>query len=83
MGMVNISRELELATHMTAQEIRRELAVQLYAQGKLSMGKARELAEMTVYEFQCLLGSRGIPVNYGVEDFLDDLDTIQRLKLDQ
>ena len=83
MGMVSISRELELATHMTAQEIRRELAMQLYAQGKLSMGKARELAEMTVYEFQCLLGSRGIPVNYGVEDFLDDLDTIQRLKLDQ
>jgi predicted HTH domain antitoxin len=38
---------------------------------------------MTVYEFQCLLGSPGIPVNYGVEDFLDDLDTIQRLKLDQ
>jgi len=83
MGMLSISRELELATHMTAQEIRRELAVQLYVQGKLSMGKARELAEMTVYEFQCLLGSRGIPVNYGVEDFLDDLDTIQRLKLDQ
>jgi len=83
MGMVNISRELELATHMTAQEIRRELAVQLYTQGKLSMGKTRELAEMTVYQFQCLLGSRRIPVNYGVEDFLDDLDTIQRLKLDQ
>ena len=83
MGLLSISRELELATHMTAQEIRREFAVQLYAQGKLSMGKARELAEMTVYEFQCLLGSRGIPVNYGVEDFLDDLDTIQRLKLDQ
>jgi len=83
MGMVNISRELELATHMTAQEIRRELAVHLYARGKLSAGKARELAEMTVYEFQGLSGSRGIPVNYGVEDFLDDLDTIQRLKLDQ
>jgi predicted HTH domain antitoxin len=83
MEMLSISRELELATHMTAHEIRRELAVQLYAQGKLSMGKARELAEMTVYEFQCLLGSRGIPVHYGVEDFLDDLDTIQRLKLDQ
>jgi len=83
MGMLSISRELELATHMTAQEIRRELAVQLYAQGKLSAGKARELAEMTVYEFQGLLGSRGIPANYGVEDFLDDLDTIQPLQLDQ
>ena len=38
---------------------------------------------MSVYEFQCLLGSRGIPVNYGVEDFVEDMDTIERLKLDQ
>jgi predicted HTH domain antitoxin len=68
---------------MSEQEIRRELAVHLYAQGKLSAGKARELAEMTVTEFQCLLGSRRITVNYGVEDFRDDLDTIARLKLDQ
>ena len=83
MAMVNVSKELELATHMTAREIRRELAVQLYAQGKLSAGKARELAEMTVHDFQLLLGSRGIPVNYGAEDFLGDLTTIRRLKLDQ
>ena len=81
--MISISKELELATRMNAQEIRRELAVHLYAQGKLSAGKARQLADMTVYAFQCLLGSRRIPVHYGVEDFLDDLDTIQRLKLDQ
>jgi predicted HTH domain antitoxin len=44
--MISVSHELELATHMSAQEIRRELAVHLYAQGKLSAGKARELAEM-------------------------------------
>jgi len=48
----------------------------------LSAGKARQLAEMAVHEFQLLLGSRGIPVNYGVEDFLEDLETIRRLKLD-
>jgi len=83
MALINISRELELATHMSAREIRQELAVQLYAQGKLSAGKARELAEMTVAEFHCLLGSRSIPVTYGLEDFANDLETIQRLKLDQ
>ena len=81
--MIQISKELQLATHMSAQEIRRELAVHLYGQGKLSIGKASELAEMTIAEFQCLLGARGIVVNYGVEDFLDDLDTIQQLHLDQ
>jgi predicted HTH domain antitoxin len=81
--MVKISKELQLATNMSAQEIRRELAIHLYTLGKLSAGKARQLAAMTVVEFQCLLGARGIEVNYGVENFADDLDTIQRLKLDE
>ena len=79
MAIVEVSPEFELATHMSAQEIRRELAVHLYARGKLSGGKARELAEMDVVAFQCLLGSRGIPATYGVEDFLADLETIKRL----
>jgi len=83
MELVSVSKELQLATRMNEQEIRRELAVHLYAQGKLSAGKGRELADMTVAEFQCLLGSRGIIINYGPEDFRDDLDTITRLKLDQ
>lgn len=83
MAMIGVSQELELATHMSAQEIRRELAVHLYAQGKLSAGKARELAGMDVRAFQCLLGSREVPANYGLEDFQDDLATIQRLALDQ
>ena len=51
MTLIDISRELELATDVSAPEIRRELAVQLYAQGKLSRGLARELAEMSVVEF--------------------------------
>jgi predicted HTH domain antitoxin len=83
MAMVSVSHELELATRMSAQEIRRELAVHLHAQGKLSAGKARELAEMDVAAFQCLLGSCEIPVNYGLEDFQDDLEIIKRLALDQ
>lgn len=83
MELVSISKELQLATRMSEQEIRRELAVHLYAQGKLSAGKCRELAGMTAAEFQCLLGSRGIVVNYGPEDFCDDLATITRLTLDQ
>ena len=83
MAIIEVSRELELATHMSAQEIRRELAVHLYTQGKLSAGKARELADMDVVAFQGLLGSRGIPVNYGVEDFQADLEMTKRLAADQ
>jgi predicted HTH domain antitoxin len=83
MELVTVSKELQLATHLSAQEIRRELAISLYAQGKLSAGKARELAEMNVIEFQCLLGAHDVSISYGVEDFQDDLATIQQLKLDQ
>lgn len=81
MAMVNVSPELELATHMSAQEIQRELAVHLYSQGKLSMGKAHELAEMDLSSFQHLLSSRSIPVRYDEADFQDDLETIKRLNL--
>ncbi len=83
MPMIKVSKELELSTNMNAKEISCELAVHLYAQGKLSAGKARQLANMTAYTFQCLLGARGILVNYDTEDFLDDLNVIERLKLDQ
>lgn len=83
MELVSISKELEFATHMSAQEIRLELAVHLYTSGKLSIGKASELAAMDIVGFQCLLRSRGIPVSYNENDFRDDLETITRLALDQ
>ena len=53
---------------MNTEELRRELAIYLFQQGKLSFGKAREMAGMPVWAFQQLLGSRGIPTHYGLED---------------
>lgn len=76
---IEIPREVLHATRMTPQELRRELALFLFQQGKLSFGKARELADMTVWAFQQLLGSRGIPVHYDVEDYEEDLVTLQEL----
>jgi predicted HTH domain antitoxin len=55
------------------QELRRELAIALYAQGMLSFGKARELAEMETYEFGKLLGERQISRHYGREELEDDI----------
>ena len=58
--VIEIPREIVHVTGMTPQMLKRELALYLFEQDKLSFGKARELAEMTVWEFQQLLGSRGI-----------------------
>lgn len=56
---IEIPREIMHTTHMTPQELRQELAIHLFQQGLLSLGKARELANMSVWAFQLLLGSRG------------------------
>ncbi len=50
-----------------------ELAVSLYAQGILSLGKARELAGMSKYDFGQLLGRREISRHYGKEELEDDI----------
>lgn len=58
---IEIPREILHAARMTPQELKRELAIYLFQQGRLSFGKAREMAEMTSWTFQQLLASRGVP----------------------
>ena len=79
MGVIGIPRELIRATGMTPTELRRELAIYLFQQGRLSFGKARELAEMDAWAFQQLLGSRAISVHYDVDDYEQDLQTLREL----
>jgi predicted HTH domain antitoxin len=76
---IEIPREIIHATRMTPEELRRELAIYLFQQGKLSFGKAREMAGMTVWTFQQLLGSRGIPTQYALEDYEADRSTIEEI----
>jgi len=76
---IEIPREVIHSTRMSPEELRRELAIYLFQQGLLSFGKAREMAGMTVWAFQQLLGARGIPVHYGVEDYEQDLMTLEEL----
>ena len=77
--LLEIPEEILHITKMTPDELRVELALHLFEMGKLSFGKARELAGMTVWEFQDLLGKRGIPVHYDLEEYEQDLQTLRRL----
>ncbi|MCS4194402.1 putative HTH domain antitoxin [Salinibacter ruber] len=74
-----IPREVLHATRMSEDELRRELALHLFDEGKLSFGKARELAGMSVWDFQQLLGHRGIAVHYDVDAYEQDRQTLKRL----
>ncbi len=76
---IEIPREVVHAARMAPQDLRRELAIYLYQQDRLSFGKAREMAGMTVWAFQQLLASREIPVHYDTEDYEEDLTTLKEL----
>ena len=65
---------------MTASELRLELAVTLFQQGKLSFGKARQMADMNFWTFQQLLGSRKITPHYDIADYEEDLNTLDELE---
>jgi predicted HTH domain antitoxin len=69
----SVLQAIRLPEQRIEQELRQELALALYAQDFLSLGKARELAEMDKYEFGKLLGDRGISRHYSVEELEDDL----------
>lgn len=55
------------------EEMLVKLAVALYAQDVLSFGQARELAELSKYEFGRVLGNRQIARHYGTDELEDDL----------
>jgi predicted HTH domain antitoxin len=77
---IEIPREIVHATKMQPEALRQELAIALFQQGKLSFGKAREMAGLSVWSFQQLLGSRGIPIHYDTPDYENDLATLARMR---
>ena len=76
---IEIPREVLHVTRMKPKDLCRELAIYLFQQGKLSFGKAREMAGMTVWAFQQSLGAREIPIHYDEADYEQDLATLKEI----
>lgn len=57
--------------------IRQTLAVELYREGRLSLGKAKELANLdNKWEMIQLLNLRGVALDYSAADAENDLETL-------
>jgi predicted HTH domain antitoxin len=76
---VVIPDDILTAAKMSEAELKLEIAILLYQKSKISTGTARRLAGMNLIEFQKELASRGICVNYDVEDLQADIKTLQEL----
>ncbi len=76
---VVISDDILDAIHMSAEELKREIAVLLFQQERLTLGQASQMAGMSQLQFQFLLASRQIPLHYGIADFDADLKTLREM----
>ena len=78
--LLEIDQDILDSARLTPSEAKVELAVYLYSQRRLSIGKARELAGMSLWSFRQLLASRQVPPHYDETDLLDDIETLRSLR---
>ncbi len=69
------------ASQMSEDDLKLEIALLLYHQGKISSGKVRAWTGLTVIEFQHELAKRNLYLNYDVEEFQADMKTWRSLSL--
>jgi len=76
---LEIPQEILDSARLTLPQLKLELAVHLYAQGRLPFGKARELAGLSLWEFRQFLGSRRIEPQYDLYDLEQEATTLREL----
>lgn len=59
--------------------IQKLVALELFREEKISLGKASQIAGLSVWEMMALLKEKKIPLNYSVEDFEKDMDLIDSI----
>jgi predicted HTH domain antitoxin len=55
------------------------LALELYRENKVSLGRAAELCEMPVEAFMVFAGKHEAPMHYSISDLEEDRLTLERL----
>jgi predicted HTH domain antitoxin len=63
----------------TVSTIKEIVALHLYRNGTISLGKAGEIMGLSKQEMPHLLSIRRIPINYDVDDLKSDLKTLDRV----
>ena len=78
-NVLEIPQDILDSARLTVTELKLELALSLYAQGRLSIAKARELAGLSLWEFRQVLAARRIAPHYDVLDLNEDVATLRAL----
>ena len=73
---IEIPEEALNMANLSEDELRLELALFLYKRNIFTLESASKFANMDAYQFQKKLGEKKIPVHYTMDDFRDDLRTV-------
>ncbi len=76
---LEIPQDILDSARIKLPDLKVEIALLLYSQYRLSIGKARELATMSLWEFRQLLGIRKIPAHYDIDDLNTDVATLKQI----
>ena len=76
---LNISQDVLESAQLSTDELKIELALALYAQHRLSVGKAHELAGLSLWQFRQLTAERGIPPHIDEATLTEDVETLDAL----
>jgi predicted HTH domain antitoxin len=77
--VVTLPDDVAALKGMDEHDVKRELAVALYAGRKLTLVLAADLAGHGLFEFQAMLRDRGIPQHYTEADLDQDLLALREL----
>ncbi|MSP14841.1 MAG: UPF0175 family protein [Chloroflexi bacterium] len=77
--VIEVPQDILDSARLTIPELKIEVAVHLYEQGRLSVGRARELASISLGEFRHLLASRRISPHYDETDWDEDVATLRKI----
>lgn len=78
--VIEIPDNLIFKANITAKDVKLEIAVLLFKQEVFTLGQAAEFLSVPQLIFQKELAKRKIPLHYGVEEFQEDLKTLETLK---
>lgn len=78
--ILDLLRASRLKERSEADQVKAALAIHLFLEEVISIGKAAQLAGENRIEFERLLVDMGLPVvRYDLADYQQDLQTIERL----
>jgi predicted HTH domain antitoxin len=70
-----------LDTSNLSAETARLLALELYREDRVSLGRASELCQTAVEQFMEFAAQHKVPLHYGVDELEEDRRTLERLGL--